>query len=104
MKKEGITFSLQSISDTIDAWIKTGLDVHITEADIAMKAFQDGKQADFYAELLKASLFKTGVSAFVTWGFTDLVSWKKDDLPLYFDSFINPTQSFFSMYDTLSSW
>ncbi len=104
MNKEGINFSLQSISNTIDAWIKTGLDVQITEADVAMKALQDGKQSEFYAALLEASLLKTGVSAFVTWGFTDLVSWKKDDFPLYFDSFINPKKSFFSMYDTLSSW
>ena len=104
MSYPNITFSFENISATIDRWIACGLDVQITEADIGMNAGQEDRQMNFFSALLKASLFKSGVSAFVTWGFTDLVSWREDEKSLYFDTRINPKPAYYAMLDALSSW
>jgi endo-1,4-beta-xylanase len=103
MSYPGIDFSLGSISETVDSWIEAGLEVHVTEADVGMRSGEEGEQADFYAGLLAATLLKDGVSTFATWGFTDLVSWREDERPLYFDRSLNPKQSYYSMLEALKS-
>jgi endo-1,4-beta-xylanase len=100
----GITFSNTAIAASVDRWIGAGLEVQVTEADIAMKPGEEARQAKLYADLLTATLLKTGVSAFVTWGFTDLVSWKESATPLYYDRKIEPKPARDSMLKVLDRW
>ena len=99
----GITFSLANISQTIDRWTSAGLDVQITELDIGHSSGASARQAEFFAGLLAVCLQKEGVSAIVTWGFTDRVSWRADRRPLYFDDELNPKPAYFSMLEVLKA-
>lgn len=104
MSLPGIVFTPEAISATVDRWIRTGLEVQVTEADISMKVGQDDRQAKLYADLLRASLPKAGVTAFTTWGFTDLVSWHAASTPLYFDRDIAPKPAYFALLEALRTW
>jgi endo-1,4-beta-xylanase len=103
MEIDGLEFSLDAIGRTVDRWLETGLDVQITEVDVGMNAGDEEAQAAFYAGLLENTLLKDGVSAFVSWGFTDLASWREDTTPLYFDRLINPKPAWFAMVDILEA-
>jgi endo-1,4-beta-xylanase len=96
-------FSARSISATVERWVAAGLEVQVSEADIGMGAGDEFRQAALYSDLLALTLLKDGVSAFVTWGFCDLVSWREKERPLYFDRSLNPKQAYYSMLDALKN-
>jgi endo-1,4-beta-xylanase len=60
-----------------------GLQVHITELDVALPVNSKGalgaddltRQADLYRRIVRACLNKAGCTAIQTWGFTDKYSW-----------------------------
>ncbi len=120
MEFEGLDFSIDSISHVIDNYLSLGLEVQITEIDIRIN--DDGRglsrekidiQADLFADILKVSLVKAGVTAFVSWGFTDRVTWydetytfnepgsPTDEWPLYFDETLRKKPAYFSLQNAL---
>jgi endo-1,4-beta-xylanase len=74
---------LASISANIKRFTALGVQVHITEMDVALPVDSNGNprpadlqlQADIYREIAKACLSYPGCTAIQTWGFTDKYSW-----------------------------
>jgi len=72
-----------SISANIARFTALGVQVHITEMDVALPVDADGngraedlqRQAEIYRELAQDCLAHRGCTAIQTWGFTDRYSW-----------------------------
>lgn len=72
-----------SISANISRFTALGVQVHITEMDVALPVDPNGnprpedlqRQADIYREIATACLSHRGCTAIQTWGFTDKYSW-----------------------------
>ncbi len=72
-----------SISINIKRFTDLGVQVHITEMDVALPVDANGnlspqdlqRQADIYHEIATACLSHPGCTAIQTWGFTDKYSW-----------------------------
>jgi len=72
-----------SISANIKRFTALGVQVHITEMDVALPVDAEGNaraedlqlQADIYRQIATACLSHPGCSAIQTWGFTDKYSW-----------------------------
>jgi len=72
-----------SISANIKRFAALGLQVHITEMDVALPVDSNGNarqqdlqlQADIYRQIAAACLSYPGCTAIQTWGFTDKYSW-----------------------------
>ncbi len=72
-----------SISANIHRFTALGVQVHITEMDVALPVDPNGnprpedlqRQADIYREIATACLSHPGCTAIQTWGFTDKYSW-----------------------------
>lgn len=72
-----------SISENIKRFTALGVQVHITEMDIALPLDFNGNaspsdlqlQADIYRQIAVACLSHPGCTAIQTWGFTDRYSW-----------------------------
>jgi len=72
-----------SISANISRFTALGVQVHITEMDVALPVDPNGsprpedlqKQADIYRQIATACLSHPGCTAIQTWGFTDKYSW-----------------------------
>ena len=73
-----------SITANFARFSKLGIQIHITEMDVALPVAADGKainvadlqrQADIYAEIGKICLQTPGCTAIQTWGVTDKYSW-----------------------------
>jgi endo-1,4-beta-xylanase len=72
-----------SISANIARLTALGMQVHITEMDVALPVDAEGvarlddlqRQADIYRQIATACLSDHGCTAIQTWGFTDRYSW-----------------------------
>jgi len=72
-----------SISSNIARFTALGVQVHITEMDVALPVDANGnaspqdlqRQADIYRQIAGACLAHRGCTAIQTWGFTDKYSW-----------------------------
>jgi len=78
---------ISSLADNLARLTKLGLQVHITEMDVALPIDAAGglldqgtskQQADIYRLVARACLQQRGCTAFQTWGFTDKYSWIPD--------------------------
>ncbi len=75
--------NIPSISANIARFTSLGLQVHITEMDVALPVDANGnassedlaRQADIYRQVAEACLSHPGCTAIQTWGFTDKYSW-----------------------------
>lgn len=76
--------NVQSISANIARFTKLGVQVHITEMDVALPIDSSGtllhpeeraRQAELYRQVAQVCLQHPGCTAFQTWGFTDKYSW-----------------------------
>ncbi|MBI5091128.1 MAG: endo-1,4-beta-xylanase [Candidatus Hydrogenedentes bacterium] len=58
---------------------RLGLEVHVTEMDVAVpEPFTDrrlGEQAELYRKMMRTCLDTKGCTAFITWGISDRYSW-----------------------------
>ena len=79
-----LTIDPASISANIARFTKLGLQVHITEMDVAIPMDAQGhtlhdedleKQAEIYRQIADICLRHPGCTALQTWGFTDKYSW-----------------------------
>lgn len=75
---------VRSISANIARFTRLGVQVHITEMDVALPVDASGalhhpeeltRQAELYRQIAQACLQHEGCTAFQTWGFTDKYSW-----------------------------
>ena len=74
---------IASISANIGRFTALGVQVHITEMDVALPVDAKGnaaredlqRQADIYRQIAAACLSHPGCTAIQTWGFTDKYSW-----------------------------
>jgi endo-1,4-beta-xylanase len=75
---------IQSIAANISRFTKLGVQVQITEMDVALPVDADGsplhpddlsRQAEIYRQIATTCLQHPGCTAFQTWGFTDKHSW-----------------------------
>ncbi len=73
-----------SIAANIERFTKLGVQIQITEMDVALPVDADGnplhpedlsRQAEIYRQVATACLQHPGCTAFQTWGFTDKYSW-----------------------------
>lgn len=80
----GDTAELSSLDANISRLAALGLQVHITELDVALPITADGRledpadakrQADIYALVARSCAVHPACTAFQTWGFTDKYSW-----------------------------
>jgi len=75
--------NIASISDNIARFTALGLQVHITEMDVALSVDANGnatpedlnRQAEIYRQIAAACVSHPGCTAIQTWGFTDKYSW-----------------------------
>jgi len=103
--------------DNIKRIGELGLDVHVTELDIACGSYPDyacpewteeleQQQGELYAELLQVCLDSPYCKNFETWGLTDKYTWLtsvygQDEYPLPFDEDLKPKAAFDSMVGVL---
>ena len=102
------------LAQTISRFTSLGLQVHITEMDVALPVDAMSVatssnlqfQAQEYARILGVCLANSGCTAFQTWGFTDKRSWIPASYPglgdaLLFDQTYQAKPAFYSLLDEL---
>ena len=107
---------LSSISANISRLVDLGVQVHITEMDVALPVDASGavldrsdlsKQAEVYGLVATACFQQPGCTAFMTWGFTDKHTWipnytkGKKGAPLLFDKNYAPKPAYAVVLDSL---
>ena len=83
MHVNNLRANIASISDNIARFTALGLQVHITEMDVALPVDANGnataedlnRQAELYRQIAAACVSHPGCTAIQTWGFTDKYSW-----------------------------
>ena len=111
----GLHPDIASISQNMARFTALGIQVHITEMDVALQVDSNGnatpqdlqRQAAIYRELASVCLRYPGCTAIQTWGFTDKYSWigshsgNRQGAALLFDSQYRPKLSYEALRDTL---
>ena len=100
----------QAIASNMERYARLGLQVHITEMDIAIDIpvteEKIVKQADIYRQILKVCLAAPNCTALVMWGFTDAQSWipvyvQGYDDALIFDKAYEAKPAYYALKDAL---
>jgi endo-1,4-beta-xylanase len=109
--------NLPSIAANFARFSKLGVQIHITEMDVALPVIADGKvtdaaslerQADVYREIIKICMQTPGCTAIQTWGVTDKYSWlgwsthKSKGAGLLFDGQYHPKPAYEAVRQALS--
>lgn len=114
----GETAELSSLDANIGRLAALGLQIHVTELDVALPMTSDGqlrdpadlgRQAEIYALVARACARNPACTAFQTWGFSDRYSWipgfthgaRGDALP--FDASYQPKPAFDSVLNAFRS-
>jgi endo-1,4-beta-xylanase len=106
-----------SISANIKRLTAVGVQVHITEMDVALPLDSNGnartedliRQADIYRDIALACVSHPGCTAIQTWGFTDKYSWigshtkHTQGAALLFDSNYQPKPAYNALRNALDS-
>jgi endo-1,4-beta-xylanase len=105
---------ISSINSNLARLAALGVQVHITEMDVALPVDANGhlldqadltKQADIYRLIASACLQQPGCTAFQTWGFTDRYTWIPEytkgqkGAPLLFDQSYAPKPAYKAVAD-----
>lgn len=111
--------NVQSIAANIARFTKLGVQLHITEMDVALPVGEDGKvldpsdlqrQAEIYREIARVCLQDPGCTALQTWGFTDKYSWigwethKTKGAALPLDRQYQPKPAYDALKEALTRW
>jgi endo-1,4-beta-xylanase len=109
--------AVSSISANIERLVALGVEVHITEMDVALPVDAAGrildhsdlqKQAEIYRLVASACFRQPRCTAFQTWGFTDKYTWipnytkGEKGAPLPFDLNYTPKPAYKAILDALS--
>lgn len=94
--------NIDSIKINIQRLVSLGLEVHITEMDVAVPqtnptAADFQAQAQVYKNITVMCLQTPGCKSVQTWGLTDAFSWISSYQPLLFDRGYNPKPAYYSM-------
>jgi len=106
-----------SISANIKRFTALGVQVHITEMDVALPVDAEGNaraedlqlQADIYRQIATACVSHPGCTAIQTWGFTDKYSWigshskKAEGAALLFDRNYRSKPAYVALRNTLAA-
>jgi endo-1,4-beta-xylanase len=106
-----------SISANIKRFTALGVQVHITEMDVALPVDAEGNasaedlqlQADLYRQIATACVSHPGCTAIQTWGFTDKYSWigshskKAEGAALLFDRNYRSKPAYLALRNTLAA-
>jgi endo-1,4-beta-xylanase len=104
-----------SISANIERFTALGVQVHISEMDVALPVDAEGnarpedrqRQAEIYREIAHACLSHPGCTAIQTWGFTDRYSWigshskQTQGAALLFDRYYRAKPAYEALRDAL---
>ena len=108
----------ESVRANIARLAALGLQVHITEMDVALDVDAEGKlldeaglqkQAEMYRLIAAACFEQPRCTAFQTWGFTDKYTWipeytkGKQGVPLLFDKAYAPKAAYRAVLDSLAA-
>lgn len=95
---DGVAANMKRLADL-------GLEIHVTEMDVACAApCDEAKQANVYRALLEVCLKEAACKNFETWGFTDKYTWKGTDMhPLPFDEMLKPKPAVAAMLAALQA-
>ncbi|HEX8772628.1 MAG TPA: endo-1,4-beta-xylanase [Pyrinomonadaceae bacterium] len=108
---------LSSISANISRLVALGVQVHITEMDVALPIDAQGhlldrsdlaKQADIYRLIATVCFAEPRCTAFQTWGFTDKYTWipeytkGKQGAPLLFDEAYAPKPAYMALAEAFA--
>jgi endo-1,4-beta-xylanase len=95
------------ITALIVHFAEQGLEVHVTEMDVALDApatvGQLEAQADVYTEAMNSCLAVSACKAFVMWGFTDKYTFLAPKIPLIFDKSYAPKKAYAALGKALSA-
>jgi len=109
---------MASIAANIDRFTALGVQVHITELDVALPTDASGnlrnpsdllKQAEIYRQIAATCLSHRGCTALQTWGFTDKYSWIRSFFrgnkgsALLFDNKYNPKPAYWALNQALGT-
>jgi endo-1,4-beta-xylanase len=111
-----LAFDPAAVTANIARLTALGLQVHITELDVALPVGSSGqaqsddlqKQADVYRQVVHACLENRGCTALQTWGFADKYSWigshshGAEGAALLFDRAYKPKPAYDAMLDEIS--
>ncbi|MFF8291444.1 non-reducing end alpha-L-arabinofuranosidase family hydrolase [Streptomyces sp. NPDC016309] len=86
-----------SFRTTLSSFAALGVDVQITELDIA------GASPAHYADTVKACLSVARCTGITVWGVRDSDSWRSDESPLLFDGHGKPKPAYGAVMDALRS-
>jgi endo-1,4-beta-xylanase len=109
--------AISSLTENLKRLTALGLQVHITEMDVALPVDAKGElvdrasldlQADIYRFVASACVQEPGCTAFVTWGFTDKYSWipnytkRQKGKALLFDERYTPKPAYHALLEVLA--
>lgn len=117
MHISNLVFDAAGVTANIARLTALGLQVHITELDVAVPIDPSGqatsenlrKQADIYHGVVRSCLENPGCTAIQTWGFTDKYSWivshshGTEGAALLFDRFYKAKPAYSAMLEEISS-
>ncbi|WP_028661854.1 endo-1,4-beta-xylanase [Saccharomonospora saliphila] len=84
--------------ETLQNFADLGVDVQITELDIAGSG---ESQAEQYGGVTQACLAVSRCTGITVWGVTDKYSWRSEDTPLLFDGDYNAKPAYHAVLETL---
>ncbi len=104
----GIGLDASRFENNIKSYADLGVKCSITELDIAVNDKNNMTdfitQGDNYKALLDVVLRNEHCTNLMIWGLTDDSSWRKDGLPLIFNSDLSPKYAFFALRSALEKW
>lgn len=91
-----------SMRDNLQRFANLGLDIYITEFDVAMNGpGEEEKQAEIYRRVLEICLAQPKCKAMQSWGYTDRYSWRASNNPLLLTDRYIAKPAYFAWQQTL---
>lgn len=93
---------LNLYNQALDVYASTGLDIQITELDIAISNSNFVAQDKFYNDFVNMiAKHANNISSLVFWGTTDDMSWKQSETPLLFNKDYTAKSCFYKIIDNV---
>lgn len=114
---DGLNNGAEGIKSNMRRYQNIGVETQITELDVVCDKHNNNcvngglttsagrqLQGKVFSHLLSLCLSEPNCKAFITWGFTDLISWQPKAKCLPFDDNVNPKPAYWSMLYELNSY
>lgn len=94
----------EGFSEAMQRFADRGLDVYVTELDVAILSSDDlGVQAEVYEEIVRRCLMQPRCRALQTWGISDVYSFIPQFRPLVFDADFRAKPAYFGVRRALAT-